>query len=122
MEQNGVARQQRANYTYKRKNHSKLYEVPATETKLRLSGFEKTLIISGILISFVLMVSLVSAKNSLNVSERSFQKTSTQNVKLKNETQSMSQELDGLENSAIARVVEKDQLSIDNASVREIKR
>ena len=54
-----------------------------------------------------LLVSIVSTKNAINVSQRSLQNITSQNNRLNDENQSMSQTLDGMENDAINQVVKK---------------
>ena len=76
----------------------------------------------GVFVSFFLLVSIVSTKNAINVSQRSLQNITSQNNRLNDENQSMSQTLDGMENDAINRVVKKDNLSIANSNVRDVTR
>lgn len=122
MAQGGLARKESSSNTYTVSPRTKVTNAPVETTQLALSGFEKLLISLGVFITFCLLVTIVSAKNSINVSQRSLQNVTSQNSRLNDENQSMRQALDGMENDAINRVVKKDNLSIANANVRDVAR
>ena len=123
MAQGGLDRKEISSHTYTVSHEQKPANVTTIENgQLTLSVFEKMLIGIGVFVSFFLLVSIVSTKNAINVSQRSLQNITSQNNRLNDENQSMSQTLDGMENDAINRVVKKDNLSIANSNVRDVTR
>ncbi|WP_429971262.1 hypothetical protein ACQW5G_01070 [Fructilactobacillus sp. Tb1] len=122
MAQGGLARKEISSHTYTVRQAPKQITREPESVTLALSQFEKCLIGLGVIITFCLLVSIVSTKNAMNVSQRSLQNLTTKSSRLNNENQSMSQALDGMENDAINRVVKKDNLSIADASVRDVTR
>lgn len=123
MAQGGLARKEIFSHTYTVSHEQKPANVTTIENgQLTLSVFEKMLIGIGVFVSFFLLVSIVSTKNAINVSQRSLQNITSQNNRLNDENQSMSQTLDGMENDAINQVVKKDNLSIANSNVRDVTR
>ena len=123
MAQGGLARKEISSHTYIVSHEQKPANVTTIENgQLTLSVFEKMLIGVGVFVSFFLLVSIVSTKNAINVSQRSLQNITSQNNRLNDENQSMSQTLDGMENDAINQVVKKDNLSIANSNVRDVTR
>lgn len=123
MAQGGLARKENSSNTYTvSRTTSQVTTATSESTSLTLSGFEKLLIGLGIVISFFLLITIVSTKNAINVSQRSLQNVTEKNTRLNDENQSMRQALDGIENDAINRVVKKDSLSIANSNVRDVTR
>lgn len=123
MAQGRLARKEISSHTYTVSHEQKPANVTTIENgQLTLSVFEKMLIGIGVFVSFFLLVSIVSTKNAINVSQRSLQNITSQNNRLNDENQSMSQTLDGMENDAINQVVKKDNLSIANSNVRDVTR
>lgn len=123
--QDGLARKQSSTNTYSRKTYQRSIrhdEQIEAQKSLHLSGFEKLLMVVGVVLVVATMISIITIKNSLNASERSLQTLSTQSSKFRNQNQSLTQELDGIENNAINRIVKKDKLSLSDTNVRDITR
>ncbi|EKK20323.1 hypothetical protein B808_1072 [Fructilactobacillus florum 8D] len=95
---------------------------PVVNSRLRLSGFEKTLMVTGVVLIVALMVSIVNTKFEIGRSQRKLQDTTSQTTELKTHNQNLKQELDSNENDAIAKMVKQDQLSINNGQVRDVTR
>ncbi|USS87251.1 hypothetical protein M3M39_03785 [Fructilactobacillus hinvesii] len=121
MAQNGLAERQVGFNPTSRRNyqpHRKGRPVP----QLRLSTFEKTIMVTGVILMVALMIAVVSAKNQLNQEQRTLQNTTTKSSKLNRQNQSLSQELDVKEMKAINHVVKQDKLSIADSDVRNVSR
>lgn len=122
MAQGGLARKEASSNTYTDSPSINTAGMQSEPKRLALSGFEKLLIGIGVCLTFCLLVTIVSTKNAINVSQRSLQKVTSQNSRLNDENQSMKQALDGMENDAINHVVKKDNLSIANSNTRDVAR
>ncbi|USS85528.1 hypothetical protein M3M35_02360 [Fructilactobacillus myrtifloralis] len=124
MAQNGLAEQQRTS-TYSRKSFQQQRaqrERQEAPGHLRLSPFEKTIMVVGVVLVVFMMVAVVSAKNNLNAAQRSLQTVTTKSSRINQQNQSYQQELDGKQMKAIDHVVKQDQLSIADATVRNVSR
>ncbi|USS90890.1 hypothetical protein [Fructilactobacillus carniphilus] len=123
MAQNGLAERQRqisSNQNSRTNRHQQQGRQPVPH--LRLSAFEKTIMVTGVCLMVMLMITVVSAKNQLNHSQRTLQNVTTKNTRLNRQNQIYRQELDSREVKAINHVVKQDKLSIADSNVRNVTR
>ncbi|USS86388.1 hypothetical protein [Fructilactobacillus cliffordii] len=123
MAQNGLAERQRQtslNQNSRTSRHQQLGGQPVPH--LRLSAFEKTIMVTGVCLLVLLMITVVSAKNQLNHSQRTLQNVTTKSSRMNRQNQSYRQELDAKEVKAINHVVKQDKLSIADSDVRNVTR
>ncbi|MBU9788276.1 cell division protein FtsL [Lentilactobacillus sp. IMAU92037] len=90
-------------------------------TKLKISPFEKLLIVSGSVILTVLMLLVVSSKIALSNAQHQLQHVDTQIVNVRNDNTNLNQQIGELQSSSrLEKVAKQGNMSLKNANIRNV--
>jgi cell division protein FtsL len=89
--------------------------------RLKLSAFEKLLIVSGSVILTVLMLLVVSSKIALSNAQHQLQHVDSQIVNVQNDNTNLKQQIGELQSSSrLEKVAKQGNMSLKNANIRNV--